>query len=344
MILQTKELDSVRGFIVFFTKKLRLSNPWNFKAPLLITFPYLLFLLSNYSEANTFYGILVSITVIVGVSGLGYLSNDLGDRKKDALIVKENILVGMQPAAILFLFLLFFMLAFLPWLYLPFNSLSAILLILEIVLFFVYAIPPFRFKERRLLGVYTDSLYAHVLPAVLAAYTFQLFTRKNFEKFSDFAILVFFWQFVQGVRNILFHQIKDLESDEKSGTRTFVTFIGLERALKLIKKIVLPLEILILGVFLIFLAFFWGHSFVLILSLIYFFTTLISHWKKLASMDYRARAYLFLDDFYIQWFPLIILTELCMTSLSFLPIVILHLLLFKNGIKSILKNKLPFLN
>ena len=211
--MQTKVLDSVRDFAVFFSRKLRISNPWNFKAPLLITFPYLLLLLSKYRQPSSFYAILASISVIVGVAGLGYLSNDLGDRKKDALIGRDNVLIGMQPAIILFLFLLFFAFIFLPWLYLPFSSLSAIILGLEIVLFFVYALPPFRFKERGLLGVYTDSLYAHVLPAVLAAYTFHLFTGRIFENFSDFIIIVFSWQFIQGERNILFHQIKDLESD-----------------------------------------------------------------------------------------------------------------------------------
>ena len=338
---QAGETYGFSSFLIFFTKKLRLSNPWNFKAPLLITFPYLLFLLSEYRGPNSFFAIIASIAVIIGVAGLGYLSNDLGDRKKDALIGKENVLIGMQPVTILFLFLLFFAFTFLPWLYLPFNSFSAILLGLEIVLFFVYALPPFRFKERGFLGVCADALYAHVLPALLASFTFYLFTKSEFEDFPFFLILVFLWQFIQGVRNILFHQIKDFDSDLKSGTRTFVILISLSKTVNLIKRLILPLELLVFSLFLIIMSTHWRHFGSSILVIVFFLVTYLSNRKKIGFMDYRAKAYAFLDDCYTQWFPLIVLFELCLSSLSFIPILILHFLIFNNGIKSLLSSK-PF--
>lgn len=335
------EAYGLKRFLLFFTQKLRLSNPWNFKAPLLITFPYLVCLLSKDAAADNFLAILVSIVVIIGVAGLGYMSNDLGDRKKDALIGKENVLIGMQTASLLILFLLFFAFTFLPWLYLPFNSISFLLLALQIGLFFLYAMPPFRFKERGLLGIISDALYGHALPAVLASYTFYLFCGTRMVNFKAFTILLFSWQFAQGVRNIVFHQIKDFESDQKSGTTTFVTSRGLEKSLKLVKRLILPVEVLLFTLFLIFVWFLWGHWMLLVFALFYVVATLLRHHKQLATMDYRARAYTFLDDFYILWLPLLVLLQLCVESLHYLPIFILHLVLFKNGIKSNLNFKLP---
>ncbi|MCC6371087.1 MAG: hypothetical protein IT236_08795, partial [Bacteroidia bacterium] len=81
--MQNSTTHNLQRFAVFFVKKLRLGNPWNYKAPLLITFPYLIFLFSNYQSGQAFFAVLAACVVIIGVAGVGYLSNDLGDRKKD---------------------------------------------------------------------------------------------------------------------------------------------------------------------------------------------------------------------------------------------------------------------
>ena len=335
------EAYSLKRFLLFFTKKLRLSNPWNFKAPLLITFPYLVMLLSNDMATHAFLAVIVSIVVIIGVAGLGYLSNDLGDRKKDARIGKENVLIGMPWSGLLVLFLLFFAFTLLPWLYLPFNSISGLLLALQLGLFFLYAMPPFRLKERGVLGLVSDALYGHALPAVLAAYTFYLFCGAQMVNFKAFLLLLFSWQSVQGVRNILFHQIKDFESDQKSGTATFVTSRGLEPSLKLVKTRLLPAEVLLFALFLTGIWFLWGHWMLTLFALGHTLACLFRYRKQWASMDYRARAYACLDDFYILWLPLLVLLLMCLESRHFWPILVLHLLLFKNGIKSNLKFKFP---
>ena len=117
------------AFFEFFTKKLRLSKPWNYKIPLLISIPYFVFLIGNVSSFHPFNSILASIIVVIGVAGLGYLTNDLGDRKKDALISKDNFSNNLSPYLIIFLIFTFILLTFLPWLYLPFNIKSFYLLL-----------------------------------------------------------------------------------------------------------------------------------------------------------------------------------------------------------------------
>lgn len=339
-MLKNNQTYNSGGFLFFFTKKLRLSNPWNYKVPLLITFPYLVLLLSNYRMPNALLVILSSVAVIIGVAGVGYLSNDLGDRKADEAIGKENVLIGMPSISIIGLFSIFLLFALLPWLYLPFNTTSCFLLSTQLLLFFVYALPPFRFKERGVLGLMTDSLYAHALPAMLAVYTFNLFTGQKIKHLLYFVVVVFLWQFVQGVRNILFHQIKDLESDQHTGTTTFVTQSGLKNTLLLLKRLILPLEVFLLSACVAALCILWQQVMVPAFTLIYFALIFLIYRHQLSEMDYRAKAYKFLDDYYIQWLPLFVLVSLSFNSWYYLPVLGLHLFLFKNGLKSILLNKI----
>jgi len=329
--------------LLFFAKKLRLSNPWKFKAPVLMAVPYLVFLMSGDTGQRALVAVLASVTVIVGVAGLGYLSNDLGDREKDAAIQKENATAGLAPGGIALLFLLFLALAIAPWLYLPFTMQSLYLLLLQFFLFYAYAFRPLRLKERGFPGVIADALYAHLVPALLAAYTFYTFTGKPMSQ--DLLLLAFLcsWQLLLGIRNICFHQLKDHDNDLRSGTSTFATSFGPEKTRMLITGIILPLELL--G--------FLGFAVLVSCSFPLFAAGIAAYWiykffserKAIPQFSYRDYAYKFLDDLYIQWLPQVVLLLLCFRSLQFLPVLLLHLLLFRSELKTgfIARVKLKFL-
>lgn len=329
--------------LLFFVKKLRLSNPWKFKAPVLMAVPYLVFLLSSNRGLQAFVAVLASVTVIVGVAGLGYLSNDLGDREKDAAIQKENATTGLALSSIVLLFLLFLTLAIAPWFYLPFTSKSLCLLLLQFFLFYAYAFKPLRLKERRFLGVIADALYAHLVPALLAAYTFYTFTERHMLQDLLLLAVLCAWQLALGIRNICFHQLKDHDNDIASGTSTFVTHYGLQKTVSLIRTWILPSELLSFLVFIILVSF----SFPLFAALIaaYWLYKFFAERKMLSHFNYRDYAYKFLDDLYIQWLPLAILLLLCFRSFYFLPVLMLHLLLFRSELKTvcITRFKLKFL-
>jgi hypothetical protein len=74
------------------------------------------------------------------------------------------------------------------------------------------------------LGIIADALYAHGIPSLLAAYTYTLIAGRSPD--WVFLSLLFCWQFCAGVRNVVLHQINDLESDRKSGTDTFISRRG----------------------------------------------------------------------------------------------------------------------
>lgn len=328
--------SDIKTFLFFFTKKLRLSNPWNFKVPLLISIPYIVFLLSGHHQC-VFPAVLASVLIITGVAGIGYLTNDLGDRHKDGLIGKENATAQLSVPAIVFLFVLFMLLAIAPWFYLPVRRWSVGLLVMQFLLFYVYAFPPFRFKERGFLGVITDAGYAHINPALLAAYTFYLYTGKAFAGFYTFMLLLATWQLVLGIRNILFHQVKDHDKDIESGTHTFVTGTGIAKTTVLLKTILLPLETVL----------FIAFAGLITFYLPFFLPVIVLYWlfvtkqfvKNIKTKGFRDYAYLYLDDLYIKWVPLIVLTGLVMRSVNFLPVLVLHFLIFRTDIKTFLMNR-----
>ena len=326
--------SKIKTYLFFFSKSLRLSNPWNYKVPVLISFTYLVLLLANYTQLNVFFAFISSLFIIIGVAGIGYTSNDLGDRKQDKSINRQNILTQLSPFKIVGLFVLFFALAIFPWFYLPFNLFSLIFFSSELLLFFLYALPPFRFKELGFLGVLTDSLYAHVLPALLASYTFFLFTKQSILSSQVLLMCLLTWQFFLGLRNILFHQLSDLNDDLVSATRTFVTKMGEKRA----KKLTVILILLELSCFLFFLSVLFTKNQIIYLPImaVFFWLWAVFKYKgKLLNSDFRTLTYLFLDDLYVKWMPLAILIQLCTISNVYVLLLILHIVLFKNDIKGL---------
>lgn len=324
--------SSINTFLLFFVKKIRLSNPWKFKVPFLISILYFVFLISCKVEANPIYSFSASISVIIGVAGIGYLTNDLGDRQKDALISKDNATSNLSITNLFFLFFLFFSLTFLPWFYLYFDLVSAVLLALQILLFIIYAFPPFRFKEKGIIGIITDSLYAHTIPALLATFTFYRMNQVFRTDIIYFTCTLISWQFVLGLRNIVLHQLKDYENDNNSNTKTFVTNHGIVKSVFLVKKILLPFEFILFLIF----CFFLSYKFHLFACLIiaYWLYKAFMERKNIHSFTYKDIAYKFLDDLYLQWLPLAVLILLCFQSIVFIPIAVLHVILFRSEAKT----------
>jgi len=278
-------------------------------------------------------GILASICTIIGIAGFGYLTNDLGDRNKDKIIQKENVTCDLSNVSLVLLFVLFLSLAIAPWFYFPMRKWSYLLLFTQFFLFYIYAFPPFRFKEKGVLGVVVDSLYAHVNPAILAAYTFYLFTEETYQNFVSFIIFLGLWQFFVGIRGILFHQHKDYLNDINSGTKTFVTSIGKQKVSVLLKYIVLPIEAF---TFILFASYFSFDQ-------IYFLPIIITYWcwiiiklklnNTLKKVDFRSLAYQLLDNYYTLWIPVVILLGLVSNpTFNTISLLILHTILFKSVI------------
>lgn len=201
----------------------RMSDWWRSKAALLMGIVYLFVFWFDIGFEKFLALALLSVFTISGFASFGYLLNDFFDREKDTKAGKKNFLAGKSSLQIAPLFAVSLSFLLVPWMYLPLDLFSAGLIVSEILLFFIYSMPPLRLKEKGLTGIITDSFYAHALPVILACHTFSLAAGQPLPVFP--AVLLFVWQSLYGIRNILLHQENDLDADRAAGARNFVAGI-----------------------------------------------------------------------------------------------------------------------
>ena len=291
-----------------------------------MSFVYFLLLVGNVNSFVASTSFFAAIATAIGFMGFGYLTNDLADRRKDGLAGKPNGTKGLSNVTISFLVVFFLSIALLPWLYLPIDEVSVVCIAAELILFLLYAFPPFRLKERGFLGVITDALYAHVVPGFLASWTFYLVGSKEYDHFLYFAIALSVWQLISGIRNIISHHYKDFENDQASGTMTFATQIGKEKIYRLMKNLFIPLEVIAA------LAFLWIIQLEIDFLFVVLIVFLILAWSNFRNghSDTPAKHFTntFLDRFYIHWFPYVVLFALAFGKFDFWWLLVFHCLIF----------------
>lgn len=325
----------IANYIHFVFNKLRVNDAWRYKVPVLIAVPYWVIYHYHTPFLYALFFIGLSFATIIGIAAYAYTLNDWADIEKDAAAGKPNAMAALSNTNRLILLAAFFALAVSPWFFFPYTQLTISLLVLELVLFVLYSFPPFRLKEKPILGILTDTSYAHILPCLLAALTFQAVPQNLhpcFDSFLFFITVLCVWQFALGIRNILLHQQQDYNNDLQSGTVTFATsypklangllrFMILTEVLGLI-CLAISLGQLILGI---------AVAFILHLGTVY-----INN-KRLYFGTLRQNAYILLDDFYYKWLALPVLVYLSLMDIRFAVLLALHILLFDNAIKDAVK-------
>jgi 4-hydroxybenzoate polyprenyltransferase len=327
-------------FINLLVNRLRLSKPWNYKVPFLIAIPYYFITAYSFSFQESLLVVGYSLMTIIGIAGFGYLTNDMADKEIDRKAGKPNIAVALEKFQLVLLLIFFTVTALVPWVvYFPLDATSFSLLSAEFILFILYVMPPIRLKERGFAGVVTDALYAHVNPALLASYTYYLLSGKAFNDIYWLVAALGAWQLFLGMRNILLHQLEDASNDRLSGTSTVVTKKGEDWVIHLLKKIIVPVEVMI---FFLFTLVATGKYFGLSMAWpIYVITTVLNLkfiQKKGIPPSFRERLYLFFDAFYVGWIPVIVLSVLCLSDYRMLVLLLIHLYLFKNGLIPLVTN------
>ena len=328
----------MRQFVDLVYRRLRLRNPWNYKAPLLISLPYFMMAVGRVPWDRALLGILAALCTIAGIAGAAYFINDLGDARSDLLAGKDNAVAGMgwrQRALTLTVLLAA---AFGPWLYLPFRRTSAVLLGAEFGLFVIYCFPPFRLKEHGFLGVIADASYAHALPAVLAVLTFAYMASEPIADLPVFLAAVAGWQLALGMRNIVLHQLQDHDSDAAGGNQTLAVTMGPGRLAAILRTFLVPLEMVAFAGF----AFVASRSMPWLVPAYGAYVLLATGRLKLLGQPLpstlRQGLYTYADDFYADWLPLLILGYLLTRVPACWPLAVLHVLLFRNGLRQSLQD------
>ncbi len=280
----------------------------------------------------------------IGIAGFGHLVNDYFDRATDRLSGAPNLVGDRAAGALVAKTFALVALAWLPWLWLPTDAVILSLLALEFVLFVVYSMPVVRLKERGLLGPVTDSLYSYTVSTSVATLVFAKLAQFHIPLW--FSMLIAAWSFVLGLRQILAHQILDASRDAHAGIRTFVTTRGWPQTLLLLDWVMLPLE---LSLFLFVLwslapnsASTWIGFTLYVFSVLLMNRTrdlrlVVNPWRlpRIDRLIFLNNTLLF--RFYTEWFPLFGLISLVRRAPSYLAVALLHLVLFNNGLKTMLR-------
>ena len=269
---------------------------------------------------------ILSLTTIIGFASFGYLFNDLFDIEKDAIAGKSNFLSGKSLSFKILLFLISAGFTLLPWVYLPKNDFSLVLILLQLLMFALYSIPPIRLKERGIAGIVTDSFYAHSVPVLLAAYTYSLAAGKAF--FTLDILLLFLWQTLSGLRNIVLHQIEDMEADKKSGSNNFISGLPEVKVNGLLKGLIFFELFFCLFLFTILSI----YNLFFLISLIVILVLAMAGYTELRGKNMDeflvSGKRFFPNGIYERWLPPVILFSLGFCNPWFFGVMLVHLAIF----------------
>ena len=319
---------------------LRFSVWWQHIVPPVLAAAYLAAAVGGLSPRLLVAMLPLFLASIVGIAGFGYYLNDVCDLAADLAAGKANSAAAQgRPARAAILFGLL-ALGLSPWILLPRHPLNLALLGLQVALLTLYSARPFRLKERGIAGAVADTLYGHLLPVAITVATFfpgpAGRTAANLPAALPLAVLGALLLAAKGLRNILLHQLGDRENDRRAGIRTFVLAAGPVRALNLINRLLLPLELGALVSVLVLLAP-AAPVWVGFVGFLVFTALMFSAWKfpYLPPRQLRFKFLYFLNDFYEEWLPPTLLAIAVARHGELWPLLPLHFALFPKGLAKI---------
>ncbi|TGE25351.1 hypothetical protein E5K00_09235 [Hymenobacter aquaticus] len=129
------------------------------------------------------------------------------------------------------------------------SPLSGMLYLGSWVAFSCYSLPPIRLKKRGLAGVLSDASGSHLFPQLLTVSLVSAWTSHPLPGLWYAAVGV--WALACGIRNILLHQLDDVEADAQAGVSTWVSLRGTRFAQRFGQYVVFPIEVLAFGTMLV---------------------------------------------------------------------------------------------
>jgi len=323
-----------------FNKYLRFSCWWHYKTATLLAFIYGIIYLANITFIDILPHVLVFLISVFGIASTGHFINDWTDIKIDTISGKENHVRKMNFKTKITVLLALIAVSFLPWLYLKYDKFILFLLISQFLLYVLYSVPPFRLKNKHIWGIIADSVYGHIIPIVVTVLLFSKYGNLNINIGLPVYIAALFLFTTKGFRNIILHQIDDRKKDRMANMKTFPLTFGSVFSINLINRLILTIELVSLFFITAFMSryfnnFIWG------LVLFFIFTYLkFNLWKYfiLPPRQLKFKFLFFLNDFYEDWLPLIMLVYLITLSWTNILFLFLHLLLFPKSLFNFVKD------
>jgi 4-hydroxybenzoate polyprenyltransferase len=172
--------------------------------------------------------------------------NDLTDLHEDRASGKLNRLVGRSRAFVVFLLTCSVLPGVAVAIYLRSEPLLLSLYLGAWAAFTFYSFPPIRLKGRGVFGLLADAAGAHLFPTLFTVCLVYRWCLQPIDRLWFAAVAV--WSLAFGVRGILWHQLMDIDNDEKVNLRTFARRHRLTRIKVVGDFVVFPTELCALAV------------------------------------------------------------------------------------------------
>ena len=318
----------------------RLTDWWHYKIAHLLGFAYLMIFLAGTDLSESLKVLSLYLVGVVGIAVTGHIINDYYDRDIDLKAGKSNSLSSYKGIHVVIILLLLLGFALVPWLLLNISVLAWTLISLQYIMYFLYSHPITRWKEKGFYGVLADSLYGHAIPALVTILALSRSVMSPVYSGMIFLATLFFWQVFKGARNIILHQLEDRKIDEALKVKTFAVQRKGLYSLNLVNRVILPVEILLLIsiTWLISLQIEFYYVGLVVFTIWTFFK--FSGWRlfTIPHRQLKFKFLFFLNDYYEDWMPVIILFFLIQRDFDFILLLVAHLILFSKTIFKLLSD------
>lgn len=313
----------------------RASEWWEFKLSPALATAYATALLLKTSIVSLWPQLLLLLVALTACATYVSVVNDLTDFKDDLASGKPNRLVGRSRV---------FVLAVLACCILPGGAVAIywrddlVLLSLYLaswVAFTLYSLPPSRLKGRGVFGLLADASGAHLFPTLLSVCLVYRWRGAPLDPVWLAAVAV--WSLGCGLRGILWHELKDIDNDEKIGLGTFVRRHKIARVRWLGNFVVFPAELCALALML------WRMDSLAALALLCVYALLELSRAKLLGVSLVAvvpkpRARILMQEYYEALFPLAVVLASSGRYHADALMIVVHLALFPRRAAKTLKD------
>jgi len=327
-----------KRFLSFFNL-LRGNDWWFYKIPPLLAIAYAEIILLDLPFTQAIVTVLALVFISIFAAGYGYVINDIFDGDVDQQVGKHNSMAQFSPWQRTLLCFALAGLGFSLPVLMQLGTLAIVLLGIDYLLPTLYSAPPFRLKEKGILGVISDAAGAHAIPTLFIATTFSHLVAIPSIQATALAITATVWAFFAGVRGILLHQLWDYNDDLKSGVKTLVTESPVENVRFWMTRVIFPTELLLLAALILVIS--YSAPFVLVSTLFYFLIKLsFAKSDPTSSFDPAPieKSYVVPHDFYEVGLPLILATTLSLQNEWFIIFLLLQVILFYPSIEQRVTN------
>lgn len=205
--------------ILLLPRLFRIKEWWSFLLPTILgyfligIYKYVDDVSSIFILTNAFIGL---ILLSLGLLVIGYLINEWSDIESDRIGGKVNQFNTIKVNVILIILISAFLVTLSGLAVLNFIKIAVWATIIQLLLFGIYNLVPFRFKKTKIWSIICDSIYSGLIFCLLAYYL--VYQYLNIDKNETVIFLAIgIGCFCRGLRNILIHQSVDEQFDVKAG-------------------------------------------------------------------------------------------------------------------------------